>query len=157
MADYVASLREKVGSMPLFLNAAGAIVLNPAGEILLQRRGKGEKADAWSLPGGIMEIGETARQAAEREVKEETGLTAIAGEFVGIYSSPQLVTYPNGDQCQMMTQIFVCAVTGGDLKADGDETLELRYFPLSERPRLFRPHLERAVSDFEAGKRGISD
>lgn len=51
----------------------GAVVMKD-GEVLLIRRGKPPKAGEWSLPGGAQELGETTREAAAREVKEETGL-----------------------------------------------------------------------------------
>ncbi len=46
------------------------------GEVLLARRGRAPALGAWSLPGGAQELGETAEQAARRELHEETGLTA---------------------------------------------------------------------------------
>jgi 8-oxo-dGTP diphosphatase len=52
----------------------GVVVLRP-GEVLLVRRGKAPNFGAWSLPGGAQELGETAEQAARRELEEETGLT----------------------------------------------------------------------------------
>lgn len=157
MADYVKSIREHVGHAPIFVNAASAILVNDAGEILLQRRGQGEQKNSWSLPGGAMEIGETAQETVRREVLEETGIAVEVGNLVGVYTSPELVEYPNGDKCQMVTQVFLCRQIGGDQKIDGDETLELKYFQRENRPVLFRAHLERALQDFEANKFGISN
>ena len=51
----------------------GVVVLR-AGAVLLVRRGKAPSLGAWSLPGGAQELGETAEQAARRELFEETGL-----------------------------------------------------------------------------------
>jgi len=47
------------------------------GEVLLVQRGKGAYAGSWSLPGGAIELGETAIEAARRELSEETGLLAL--------------------------------------------------------------------------------
>lgn len=59
----------------------GLVVLRrtpSGGEVLLVRRGKAPNFGRWSLPGGAQEIGETAEQAARRELKEETGLSVGA-------------------------------------------------------------------------------
>ena len=71
--EYWKMLRDKVGSMPIMLMAAGVIVQNEAGEILLQKRSDSNK---WGIPGGMLDYGESAEEAAIREVHEETGVDA---------------------------------------------------------------------------------
>ena len=61
----------------------GAVVLD-AGRVLLVRRGKPPLAGKWSLPGGLVELGETTREAVQREIAEECGLTIRVGEVAGI-------------------------------------------------------------------------
>ena len=60
----------------------GIAVLRPidggGAEVLLVRRGKAPNIGRWSLPGGAQELGETAEQAARRELEEETGLAVGA-------------------------------------------------------------------------------
>lgn len=54
------------------------------GKVLLVQRAK-PPLGLWSLPGGHVEFGETALAAAERELLEESGITADLTEFVGLY------------------------------------------------------------------------
>lgn len=54
------------------------------GRVLLVRRGKPPGPDKWGFPGGLVELGETVAQAAERELREETGITAQAGPVADV-------------------------------------------------------------------------
>jgi 8-oxo-dGTP diphosphatase len=63
--------------------ASAAILRGP--EVLLVQRAKGPLSGLWSLPGGHIEPGELAREAALREVREETGLDAELGGLLDIH------------------------------------------------------------------------
>ena len=65
--------------------AVGAIVIND-GRVLLVKRSQPPSKGLWAIPGGRVELGETLKQAAEREIIEETGLTIRAGDPVYTFS-----------------------------------------------------------------------
>lgn len=125
--------------------SATAVIFNGNGEVLLQRR-----ADdgTWGIPGGHIEIGESAAQAVVREVKEETGLDVKIVRLVGVYSNPNETTfrYPDGRVVQYVSCCFECEIIGG-MMTTTEETLELRYFPADALPDSVRPAHRRRIHD----------
>ena len=89
-----------------------AVVFDEAGRVLLGRR---LDNGLWGLPSGHVEVGETAAQAAVREVAEETGLQVQVQRLVGVYSDPasQVFAYPDGRVTQFVTTTFACLPRGG--------------------------------------------
>lgn len=63
-----------------------AVVFDGAGRLLLIKRKSPPFQGCYALPGGFVEYGETVEEAAHRELKEETGVTAKTQHLVGIYS-----------------------------------------------------------------------
>ena len=96
--------------------------------LLTQRTDNGR----WCLPGGGMESGESAAQACEREVWEETGLKARVTRLIGVYSNPdQLVIYPDGNKAFFVVLSFEAEIISGELGVS-DETTAFGYFSLKE-------------------------
>jgi 8-oxo-dGTP pyrophosphatase MutT (NUDIX family) len=151
MGNYIQWIREQVGHEPIFLNFAAAFILNERGEVLLQKRGD---MRAWGLPGGALELGESAEEAMLREVFEETGLRVNVEAFLGAYTR-YFQEYPNGDRVQSIAFFFVCTIVSGKLRIDHDETLDLQFFSLAEAPALFNQQSRDAFADFIQGRSGI--
>ena len=104
--------------------ACNLLVVNEAGEILLQKR---RDTGQWALPGGAQEIGETPTQCAIRECKEETGIDAEVTGLLGIYSDPaHIIEYTDGEVRQEYEVTLVGRPTGGD-PAPTDEASDVRW------------------------------
>ena len=74
------SMKREYPDSPLV--GVGAIIIQD-GRVLLVKRGHPPLAGEWSIPGGVLELGETVRAAAVREAREETCLTVEPEELLG--------------------------------------------------------------------------
>ena len=98
-------------------------------KVLLTKRADNGR---WCLPGGGMESGESAAEACEREVMEETGLKVRAKRLLGVYSNPdQLVIYPDGEKAFFVVLNFEVEVLSGELGLS-NETTDFGYFSVQE-------------------------
>jgi len=110
------------------LGCSAAIFDNQERVLLTKRQDNGQ----WCLPSGGMESGESAAEACEREVLEETGLNVRVKRFVGVYSHPdQLTVYSEEDKFQIVALHFEAEIIGGELGLS-DETSDFGYFTLKE-------------------------
>jgi len=106
-------------------------------------------ARRWSLPGGLIENGETPQEAAIREVREETGLDAELGERIGTYR----IRHPDGDGIDV--DVFLAASWTGTPRQNPGEIAELRWFEPRSLPSRTSNVLPWAVVDAVEGRRGI--
>ena len=118
---------------------AGAI-FEVDGGILLIRRAIEPGYGMWTFPGGYVERGEVAEEAARREVMEETGIEVEVGAIVGLYSyegQPPAIA------------VFEGWVTGGRAYP-GDEVLSVKSFPRANLPwdELAFPSTKEALKDY---------
>lgn len=111
----------------------GAVILREQ-EVLLVRRAAEPLRGQWSLPGGMLELGETLRQGVEREVLEETGLKVEAKEVLEVFDS----IFPDSQGKARFHYVlidFLCELRGGELCAGGDVT-EALWASLDELERF---------------------
>jgi 8-oxo-dGTP pyrophosphatase MutT (NUDIX family) len=145
--DFVRELRKHVGHDLLLLPGVSGMVINDAGEVLLQRR---SDTGRWALIGGILEPGEDPADAVVREVFEETGLRVEPIRAIGIYTTP-IITYPNQDRAMYVITAFRCRVISGEPGVNDEESLEVRYFAPDALPDDlrddFRERIEHALRD----------
>lgn len=129
--------------------AASAVILNDRGEVLLHRR---SDDGTWAVPGGRVERGESAPQAAIREVREETGLDVEIVRLTGVYSRTDECTwkYEDGNVVQYVVINFQCRAIGGALRLN-EETLELRWFAPDALPDSVRANHRRRITDAVRG------
>jgi 8-oxo-dGTP diphosphatase len=121
------------------------IPILPDGRIvLIQRRDTGQ----WGLPGGLVDWGEELLSTAQRELKEETGLTFLKIQrLVGVYSAP------DRDPRMHSISIVIAAQVEGEVKTeDSLEVMDVKAFTREELPlgNLSHDH-DRQLSDFLAG------
>ena len=111
------------------LIGVGALIVEN-GRAVLIKRGKAPLLGEWSIPGGMLELGETLRQGAEREALEETGLEVRAGELLGVFDR----VVPDGEGNILYHYVlidFLCDRVSGDLRA-GADAAEARWFTPEE-------------------------
>ncbi len=109
--------------------AASAAILR-GGDVLLVERGKAPRRGIWSLPGGHIEPGETAKAAALRELDEETG---VAADLAGLLDVHDVIMRGTDGA---LTAHYVLTVywgrwSGGEPRAGGDSA-QARFVPVAE-------------------------
>ena len=126
---------------------AFVVARNRSGDVLLVRR-----ADSgnWELPGGRVELGESARIAAVREVAEESGVTVEVTRLAGVYTDPgHVMFYPDtGEARQQFAVCFLASPVAGRPRPDGDETCEAAWVPPGRLPHLpMHPSIRMRIID----------
>jgi len=115
------------------LIGVGALIVEN-GRVVVIKRGNAPLLGEWSIPGGMLELGETLRQGAEREALEETGLVVRATELLGVFD--RIVPDEEGNIVYHYVLIdFLCQRLSGELRA-GADAADARWFTPEEIEKL---------------------
>lgn len=129
--DFVLALRERIGTHPLWLCGATAVVTRGRDVLLVRRADDGQ----WSPVTGIVDPGEEPADAAVRETVEEAGVRARPTRLAWVHVTPE-VTYPNGDRSQYVDIVFALDwIAGEPHPADGENT-DARWFDRDALPAM---------------------
>ncbi|WP_336772735.1 NUDIX hydrolase [Paenibacillus sp. MMO-58] len=109
-------------AMPTHILAVGGIVENDRGDVLLVKT----QHDGWVFPGGQVEVGENLNDALIREIEEESGITCVVMQLIGVYSNTCMYKWHDGvtDVPTKLMLDFVCRPVGGSLQTS-EETSEV--------------------------------
>jgi 8-oxo-dGTP diphosphatase len=127
---------------------AGVVCLR-GDQVLLIRRGKAPRLGEWSIPGGRMEMGETAAQAALRELGEETGVRA---ELLGLIDVVDFF----GETGQMVLIDYAARWIAGE-PAAGDDAIDARFVPVNEALAMVAWSETRRIIQQAVARYGASD
>src|ERR1700751_4916175 len=135
------------------LVGVGAIIIEER-RVVLVKRGHPPLEGKWSIPGGVLEVGETLRKAVVREALEETGLAVEPGELLGVFE--RVLPDKQGRMKYHYVLIdFLCRPVAGELVA-GDDADEVRWFRRDQLAplQLARETEEVILKGFEKAEEG---
>lgn len=130
------ALRREYPGRPIL--AVGAVVVKDE-SVLLIRRGKAPSLGEWSLPGGMVEIGERVLAAVCRELKEETGLSAEPVALAAVFE--RIVRRRGRVRFHYTVLDYACRLRGGRLR-HGSDVMDARWVCRND---LKRYHLRRTA------------
>jgi 8-oxo-dGTP diphosphatase len=111
------------------LVGVGAVIVDGERAVIVRRAHEPLKGE-WSIPGGMLELGETLRSGVTREALEETGLTIEPGEVLEVLD--RIVRDPQGrTQFHYVLIDFLCRRISGELHPGGDAD-EVRWISSAE-------------------------
>ncbi|HWJ78900.1 MAG TPA: NUDIX domain-containing protein [Niallia sp.] len=148
---YIVEVRSLIGNYPLILVRPSVVIINKMGEILLVKYSDG----FWGIPGGLMELGESVEVSARREVKEEVDIDVGKLHLFGVFSGKELYTkLRNGHEYYSVIICYICTDFMGDIKPDGQEVLEAKFYNLAEVPEKTQPFIKEKLKELgpELGK-----
>jgi 8-oxo-dGTP diphosphatase len=124
-------MRRKYPQQPIV--GVGGILFQEE-RVLLVRRGKEPARGQWSIPGGVVDTGETLREAVAREMREETGIQIEPTALIKILD--RIFRNGRGRVAYHYVLVdFLCRYIGGEVRA-GSDALEARFIPVADLSSL---------------------
>lgn len=136
MPNYIKDIRSIVGHTPIRSVSTG-IIVEYNNQILLQHR---SDTNDYGTPGGNVELHEKLKEAAKRELFEETGIEVKDLSLFGIYSGDEQITvYPNGDVTHYVVVVFYVKLDRKLLLIKDDESHGLAFYDKHRLPSPLKP------------------
>ncbi len=110
-------------------SATVAVIINSKKEILVATRANEPAKGTFDLPGGFVDLNESAESAVMREVEEETGLRIKSVQY--LFSIPNLYVY-SGFEVETTDLFFLCEADEGAKFSAHDDVSELQFLPIAE-------------------------
>jgi 8-oxo-dGTP diphosphatase len=136
MSNFSAGVRVRVNGSREYperpMVGVGGVVIS-GGRALLVRRGRAPHQGEWSIPGGMLELGETLREGVRRELLEETGIEVRVGELIEVF---ERIT-PDRDGRTLyhfVVQDYLCEAVRGEARA-GSDVVDVAWAAPSELAR----------------------
>jgi len=113
---------------------AVALIVRKGDSVLIARRGTEPNRGRWTIPGGVVEVGETLREAGRREVREECGIDVRVGDLAGVFEHN---ARDDGGQVRYHYVIvdFLAEYVAGELTPASD-ILDARWVTLADLPQF---------------------
>jgi mutator protein MutT len=121
----------------------GAVVVE-GGRVLLVRRDTEPLRGEWSVPGGMLELGEKLRDGIRREVQEETGIEVDPGEVLDVFDSIFTDTLGRTQYHYVLID-YLCRPLSGEPRA-GSDVSDVRWVSAEALPAMsLRESIEQVV------------
>ncbi|HEX9973002.1 MAG TPA: NUDIX hydrolase [bacterium] len=128
---------------PAPIVGVGVITVNDEKKVLLVKRGNEPRKGLWSVPGGMVELGERVREAGIREVKEECNIDVEPEEVISVVDII-LKDQDNGVKYHYVLIEYLAKYLGGEVQAQSD-VLEAGWFARTALDDLDLPEVTRKV------------
>ncbi len=125
----------------VWIGVVAGCVVKQEGKYLLVQEKQQKVYGLWNLPAGYVDKGETVEQAAVREVKEESGYDVELDGLIGLYHE---------ETTRPLKYAYHARITGGKLKAQESEILDVKWLSYEEITALFEAKKLRADWVFDA-------